>query len=498
MSIIASSICYGAGGSNNWTDQLTEVSLAYANSIVYLKFSFDKDISACDEINIKITDEPGTLQAGTNEFKVCLSFFEYNEDYINLYSNSDVDPTHSGLIHREYTTYTKSTENVYTISTSRITNTFSGMEYVLMIGSYDNEYGTSAGLKVSNTIIECPLATRTITYDMNSGDGDPIVITVNKGDTVLITDIIPTKKGDIVTTEFEINGMSNYGTSTVCSTLIATKSEGTFYRFLGWASNSSAINPTYNSTNELAIFNDTTLYAVWEEYIDTEYENNILYQLSKPNRSPVDISYTVTINPNNEEENTDYSVGKKTEYIFLGWVYSSTSTDIIDEYTEYTEATTVYALWETISTDNSSIYLPIPVKASESINSYVVTLNANGGTLSTEETDITSIRNTSYTFSCWSTDNTKDNAVDLFFTPTEDTTLYAIYDMISEVQPINLPIATKDNYIFTGWNEKQDSGVNIVQPYIPSAHITLYAHFVSKNKLKMHIYHNGKWHHIIM
>ena len=496
--IIASNICYGTGGSNNWSDQLTEVSLAYNNSVVYLKFSFDKSISSCDELKIKIKDDPGTLQAGAEVFNICISVFENNEDLLNLYSNSNVYPSHSGLIDREYTTYTKNIENEYTISTSKMINMGPGIEYIMMIGSYDNEYGTSAGLKVTNTSVEGIIATRTITYDMNTGNGEPEVITVNKGDTITITDNIPIKDGNTITTTFEIKGMDNYADSLGGSTITATKKEGTFYRFLGWSDKPNSIAAIYDNTSQLTIFNDTVLYAIWEEYVDTEYENNKLSDIPVPYRDPIIVAHKVRLDPNNGDEVMEHNVGTSTEYIFKGWVSSGQGTEIIDMNTEYFESITVYALWETVFSDNSSIYLPIVTRQSTEINSYVVTVDANGGILSTEDTDITSKRRIEYIFDCWSTSSENKNPVDLFYTPNDDITLYATYNTTTRIMPIELPIATKEGYIFTGWNEVKDSGVNVVLPYTPSAHITLYAHFVSKNKLKMHVYHNGKWHHIIM
>ena len=496
--IIASNVCYGTGGSNNWIDQLTEVSLAYSNSIVYLKFSFNESISSCDDLKIKIKDEPGSLQAGTEIFNICISVFQNNEEYINLYSNSDIYPSHNGIIHREYTTYTKNIENEYIIPTNKMINTGPGIEYIVMIGTYDNEYGTSAGLKVDNTSIEGIIATRTITYDINTGNGEPIVITVTKGETVSIIDTIPTKDGNIITTTFEIKGMDNYDASLEGSSITAIKKDGTFYRFLGWSNNKNAINATYDSTNQITIFNNIILYAIWEKYTDITYENNILSELTIPSRDSIDISYTVTLNPNNGHETTKYNTGTKTEYIFKGWVSSSQGTDVIDMNTEYFESVTVHALWETVFTDNSSIYLPIIDRYTVDMSSYTISLNANGGTLSITETDFTGIRRDEYIFDCWSSSIEEKVPVDLYYTPTDNITLYAMYSKVSTILPIELPIATKSGYIFTGWNEVKDSGINVVMPYIPSDNITLYAHFISKNKLKMHIYHNGKWYHIIM
>lgn len=498
--IIASNVCYGAGGFNNWNDQLTEVSLAYSNSIVYLKFSFDDSISSCDELKIKIKDEPSDLQAGTETFNICLSVFQNNEEYINLYSNSNIYPSHNGIIYREYTTYTKNAENEYIIPVDKMINTGPGIVYIMMIGTYDNEYGTSAKLKIDNTSVEGIIATRTITYDMNTGNGEPIIITINKGDTITVTDIIPTKDGNVIETEFSIKGMDNYSGSTASSSITCKKIEGTFYRFLGWSNHSNAIESNYNANDEIILFNNIILYAIWEEYIDITYENNKLLNLGEAYRKSIDESYTVTLDPNNGGEVTEYRVGKRTNYIFKGWGLTGTSTEVEDPNTEYFESIILYAIWETQFIDNSGIYLPIPYKESTDVNSYVVSIDANEGILSENisNSDIISIRHTDFIFDCWSTDNTKNNSVDLFFVPNENTKLYAIYDSTTYIIPVELPIATKDGYIFTGWNKEKDSGINVVNPYIPSKHITLYANFVSKNKLKMHIYHNGKWHHIIM
>lgn len=496
--IIASNICYGAGGSNNWTDRLTEVSLAYSNSVVYLKFSFEESISSCDDLKIKIKNEPSNLQAGVEVFNICISVFQNNEEYINMYSNSNVYPSHNGLVHREYTTYTKNTENEYTIPTDKMINTGPGIEYIMMIGTYDNEYGTSVELKVDNTSVEGIIATRTITYDMNTGNGDPIVVTVNKGDSITVSDMIPTKDGNVVTTTFEIKGMDNYVGSTASSSIISKKNEGTFYRFLGWSNHSNAIESNYSANDEIILFNNLILYAIWEEYIDTTYENNVLSNLGEASRKSINESYTITLDPNNGEEVTEYKVGKSTNYIFKGWGLTGTSTEIEDPNTEYFESVILYAIWETQFIDNSGIYLPIPHKESTNTNSYVVSVDANGGVIPENISEITSIRHTDFIFNCWSIDDTNDNAVELFFVPNQDTKLYAIYNSNTYIIPVELPIATKDGYIFAGWNEEKDSGVNVVNPYTPSKHITLYAHFVDKNKLKMHIYHNSKWHHIIM
>lgn len=495
--IIASNICYGTYDGNNWSDQLTEVSLAYSNSIVYLKFNFNESISSCDELKIKIKDEPDGLQIGSNELNVCISVFENDEEYINLYTNINVYPDHDEIIHRDYTKYIKNAENEYIIPTSKMINTGAGTEYIIMIGTYDNEYGTNAKLKVANTSIEGIKAIRRITYDMNTGNGDPIIIEVTKGDTISVIEDIPEKDGDTITSTFEIKGMDNYVESQSGSSITGVKREGTFYRFLGWSNKSNATESIYNSNDEIVLFNNIILYAVWEEYKDITYENNVLSLLPVPSREKIEVAYTVRLEPNNGDNLSTHSVGSITEYIFKGWVSSGQGTEVIDMDTEYHDSVTVYALWDTIFTDNSSIYLPIIIRPNVDINSYVVALDENGGTLSGNKT-ITSTRRMVYSFDCWSKSNDERMPVDLFYTPTEDITLYAFYKADTEIMPIELPIATKTGYIFAGWNEVKDSGINVVSPYTPDQHITLYAHYISKNKLKMHIYHNGKWHHIIM
>lgn len=495
--INASAQYYAIGGGSNWDDWLSEVALGYTNSIVYLRFCFDKDISNCDTITININDD-SSLQAGVSSLKVCISFFEFYSTDVSIYDNDNVDPSHSSLLHREYTYYNKYTSNTYTIPVSCINNTSAGTYYCLMIGTYGNSYSTSAGLKTYNTSISTVTATRTISYDANGGTGAPSSSTVDKGSTVSLSSTSPSKQGNTTTTEFTITGKANGGNADVSIT--ATKTEGLSYVFLGWSTSSTATSATYSAGQSITVSDNIKLYAVWGENNSVTYANNTLKGLTEPTRNPIGSAFTVTLEPNGGSSITSMSTGIRTEYYFSGWGETALATTTIDPYTEYTSSKTVYAVWTSYTEDNSSIQLPIPIKnpVVSSSGGYTVTLDPNGGTINDANTTITANKTTEYIFDCWSIDNTKNGAVDMYYTPTSDVTLYAIWDTSTSIESVGLPVALKSGYLFSGWTATKDSGENVANPYKPTSNITLYANWVLNTRMKMFLYHNNKWYHITM
>ena len=74
-------------------------------------------------------------------------------------------------------------------------------------------------------------ANYTITYDANGGSGAPSSQMKSYGETLTLSDTIPTRDG---------------------------------YIFLGWSTNSSATSATYSAGSTFTENSDTTLYAVWE------------------------------------------------------------------------------------------------------------------------------------------------------------------------------------------------------------------------------------------
>ena len=188
------------------------------------------------------------------------------------------------------------------------------------------------------------------------------------------------------------------------------------------------------------------------------------------------------------------NVSKSGTYKFKAWT-DSAGTELSMNKT-YTSNTTVYAAWSTTTADSTTVYLPTPEKAKAITGSYTVTLNANGGTVSSSK--LTANIGSSYIFMGWSTTNSANNIVPNPYTVTATTTLTAIWESYSYTDSVTLPSAVKDGLRFTGWTEVVDSKDFVANPYTPNKNITLYANYKTGKNIKPFICHNNKWYRVMV
>ena len=122
-----------------------------------------------------------------------------------------------------------------------------------------------------------------------------------------------------------------------------------------------------------------------------------------------------------------------------------------------------------------------PTKANASAGSYMVTLNANGGTCSTGSLSAT--RTTKYTFSKWNT-NSSGSGTSYNSGATYSTnaalSLYAIYSSSTTTAAVTLPTPTKDGYDFMGWATSSTATSGTTGSYTPTGNVTLYATWGAK------------------
>ena len=216
----------------------------------------------------------------------------------------------------------------------------------------------------------------TISYHGNGGTGAPAGTTVNYGATTTISSVKPTRTG---------------------------------YKFLGWSTSSTATSATYTSGQSITVKSNLNLYAVWQAYkITITYQANGGVQGSNPTwNMPYTHSwsygqytetglanitsfaltkegYTYTDEEawNTKADGTGYSVNHNTPYYGQDF-----ATDVGKNITSADATITLYANWKPAT--------------------YTITLNPNGGTVSTTSVSVT--YNSTFTLPTPTKDNSTFN-----------------------------------------------------------------------------------------
>ena len=126
----------------------------------------------------------------------------------------------------------------------------------------------------------------------------------------------------------------------------------------------------------------------------------------------------------------------------------------------------------------------IPYKENELSKGYTITLNANGGYVSTPE--LTQYNTTSYSFKSWNTNSsgtgTSYNA-GAVITPSASMTLYAQYDAVTTNKSVLLPDCIKPDLSFRGWSTSNSEYIPVPKNYTPTSNVTLYAFYSEIKKL---------------
>lgn len=131
---------------------------------------------------------------------------------------------------------------------------------------------------------------------------------------------------------------------------------------------------------------------------------------------------------------------------------------------------------------NTSISSLVPT------NTYVVTLNANGGTCS--ETSLNSTR----AFNNW---NTASNGTGTSWAPGatfKQTSQLALYAQWKAATSVNLPTPTRTGYEFVGWGTSASATTGVTGSYTPTRSIELFAVWKANGIIHLYQGSDGKFH----
>lgn len=351
-----------------------------------------------------------------------------------------------------------------------------------------------------------------VTFNANGGTCDTTELTAT--DTVKWTFSKWNTKSDGSGTDYSAGGtyssdsnLTLYAkwTSSISSrgSITLPSASRTGYTFKGWATSSSA---TSGSTGSYTPTSSTTLYAVWQ--INTW---TVSYNANGHGTAPSSQTktYGTTLKLQSfipQQTATGYTVGfnsnggiststSLTSTIYYDQTYWNTASD--GSGTNYSSggnyttnaAATMYAIWKTTK---GSITLPDgPSRISTAGNGYTVTFNANGGTCDTAS--LTATRVMDYTFSKWAAGSTSGTqySAGASYTPTANTTMYAIWNESIVNGSVNLPVASRPGYNFLGWSTSSTASAGVTGSYTPSGDVTLYAVWEPAGAVR--IYYNGSY-----
>ncbi len=443
---------------------------------------------------------------------------------------------------------------------------------------YDSSYftKTSSGTTNKTTNKTSNTTKYTLTYSANGGSNAPAKVTVEKGKTVTITSSKPTRSGykflywstqadtrarstviyksgskikidknttlyaiwekNSTTTKTEtkneyrvhfnkntndsVSGMpspiSVVTASSVSKKIPTNKPTRTGYKFLGWATSSSAKKATYAPGDTIKVNKTITLYAVWEKKTTkTETKNEYRVHFNKNTNdsvsgmpSPMSVVTASYVNkkiPTNKPTRSGYK--------FLGWATSSSAkkaTYAPGDTIKVNKTITLYAVWEKNSTTTKT--------------KYTLTYNPNRGSGAPAKVTVESGKSikisstkptrSGYTFLGWAKTSSAKSATYKAgdsIKITSNTTLYAVWKKnpkneyrihfnkntndnvgnmpstisttgtgtVSKTIPKNLP--KRNGYIFRYWSTQADTRARSTVTYKPgdtikiNKSITLYA-----------------------
>lgn len=117
-----------------------------------------------------------------------------------------------------------------------------------------------------------------------------------------------------------------------------------------------------------------------------------------------------------------------------------------------------------------------PIRPSDTIGSYTISLNPNGGVCSTQF--LSSDRFDNYIFTEWNTNLNGSGTAYMAggtYNTDSDVTLYAQWYISQSTETITLPTPLRTDYRFLGWSPNPSDIVGVEGTYTPTGNITLYA-----------------------
>lgn len=303
--------------------------------------------------------------------------------------------------------------------------------------------------------------TFTVSYNANGGTSTPSSQSCTSGSSITLAGAISRNNATSTSNEtITISYNANGGSSTPGNTTgTAVNTTTTKYTFEKWHLNSTT-GTGYNAGASYAATANCTFYAGWTSSTSTARTTNpsikLANAISRSNGSTT--GYTVTYNANGGSSTPSSQTSTRTiTYSFNGWNTNNSGTG-----TNYSAATnytfsanaTLYANWGSSYTNNS-ITLPAAIsRNNDTLNSHVVSYNANGG--SSTPSSQTSTITRKWTFGGWNTNNsgtgTNYNASSSY-TPSANTTLYAKWSSSDTQNSITLPSAiSRANGAAAGYN----------------------------------------------
>lgn len=172
-------------------------------------------------------------------------------------------------------------------------------------------------------------------------------------------------------------------------------------------------------------------------------------------------------------------------YSFVQWRLNSATGTAYAAGADYSTnaAATFYAEWTGNRQDYGATVLGTTTRADKTEN-YTVTYNANGGTCDVFSDKAT--KTTKYTFKGWDTNSsittpTYNGTTSYSFS--QDTNLHAIWSSSSSTSSVTLPEPSRKGYTFKGWSASKTatSGTAAGKTYTPTKNTTLYAIWSANN-----------------
>lgn len=281
--------------------------------------------------------------------------------------------------------------------------------------------------------------------------------------------------------------------------------------------NNSIVTSPYNLTvnGGISVVSTATLktYTIsYKENSDTKVTNmptsqtkthgtNLTLSSTKPSRSSKNVNRaTVTFNSNGGVPASSTATATNTHsYTFSKWnTAANGSGDSYNPGASYTNNSnaTLYAQWTETVTKNS-ITTPIPTRQENA--TAIVTLDANGGSVSSSSLTSSGVENYScagwYTAASGGTFRANAGAT---YSPSNNETLYAHWSSLGFIYDIiTLPTPTRGGHEFLGWSINQSDTSGIIGSYTPTGNVTLYAIWKAKgaariktsssSEMKMHL-----------